>query len=88
MINLEDYKYCENYHLDTFINIQVTSHEELYDLKWREIERLGVAGFVTHGDRGLLPGPRGQRAGEVGLQLAPLGLQAVWGLDLGQSWAV
>ena len=26
---------------------QVTSHSELYDFKWKEIQRLGIAGFVT-----------------------------------------
>ena len=42
-------------------------------------DREARGGGLRHGDRGLLPGAGGQRAGEVGLQLAPLGLQAVRG---------
>jgi hypothetical protein len=26
---------------------QVTSHADYYDLRWGEIQRLGIAGFVT-----------------------------------------
>ena len=26
---------------------QIASHEEVYDFKWKEIQRLGLAGFVT-----------------------------------------
>ena len=51
---------------------QVTSHEELYDLKWREIERLGVAGFVTE-------------TGDCCLELADSGL-ARWGYSW-HHWA-
>ena len=50
----------------------MTSHEELYDLKWREIERLGVAGFVTE-------------TGDCCLELADSGL-ARWGYSW-HHWA-
>merc|ERR1719300_895457 len=29
------------------VQTQIASHEEVYDFKWQEIQRLGIAGFVT-----------------------------------------
>jgi len=43
----DDYKNRSVLAFHNSVQEQVTSHEDYYDLRWGEIQRLGIAGFVT-----------------------------------------